>query len=369
MTASAIVREQIESALAMRIPAALSMRPRSSPELAPTGIEEVDALLDGGLPVGSVAEVIGPACSGRSTLVLSALAGVTSQGAAAAYVDVSDAFDPLSAAAMGIDLGRLLWVRVGGAGETALNGPRVRPQGPSGGKAPSRQSVRYGCGGSHPRTEIRGMEYAVERLFQSRTKTGGEVPAVDFSPRCAEPVRGRRASQFPADRQSAEFPRRSPQPAEIAAFPTSARNSAAKGIWNFLDRALRATDLLLNTGGFRAIVVDMGDIGAEQARRVPLALWYRFRLQAEKAQAILILVAQTACAGSCASVILHCMEADERWQSADESAIGVPLLTGFRYTVDANRRRGSMPELVDPFKKKPVSVPGTFWSGTTLWAR
>ncbi|MGB9204905.1 MAG: recombinase RecA, partial [Terriglobales bacterium] len=105
MPSAAALREQIESVLAMRIPAALSVLPRSAPELLPTGIAEVDAMLGGGLPLGGVTEIIGPVCSGRSTLALSVLAGITGQGAAAAYVDVSDALDPFSAAAMGVDLG------------------------------------------------------------------------------------------------------------------------------------------------------------------------------------------------------------------------------------------------------------------------
>jgi len=126
---------------------------------------------------------------------------------------------------------------------------------------------------------------------------------------------------------------------------------------------------LLNTGGFRAVVVDMGDVGPEQARRVPLASWYRFRLQAENSRAILILVTQTPCASSCTSVALHCIEADEQWQYANEVPVGLPLLTGFRYKVSADRKRGSAQESFHPFKKKPVSAAETSWQSTTVWAR
>ncbi len=108
MPSTAAIRRQIESSLAARIPGALSVRFHRDPELVPTGIAEVDTLLEGGLPQGGLSEVTGPACSGKTTLVSSLLAGVTRQGAACAYVDAADAFDPLSAAALGIDLGRLL---------------------------------------------------------------------------------------------------------------------------------------------------------------------------------------------------------------------------------------------------------------------
>ncbi|MBZ5612771.1 MAG: recombinase RecA [Acidobacteriia bacterium] len=383
MPSAAAIREQIESVLAMRIPAALSVLPRSAPELLPTGIAEVDTMLGGGLPLGGVTEIIGPVCSGRSTLVLSVLAGITGQGAAGAYVDVSDALDPLSAAAMGVDLGRLLWVRAGSSEEI----PRlsVTDKRPLEVRTRSMQDEKYGRGGSHPRTEMRGIEHAVEKLFQPKDNPeNAEIPLFDYSPRCAESVRGRRVARFPmsyqnVDRQTAQFTEPVAQPKNIATerspdpklrpFQKSERRSAAKEVWDRLDQGLRATDLLLNTGGFRAIVIDMGDVSPEQARRVPLASWYRFRLQTEKSQAILLLVTQAACASSCASVVLRCLEADERWQYANEASIGLPLLTGFCYQVSADRKRGSAQESFYLCKKKPVSVAETFWNGTTLWAR
>jgi hypothetical protein len=112
---------------------------------------------------------------------------------------------------------------------------------------------------------------------------------------------------------------------------------------------LRATDLLLNAGGFRVIVLDMGDVRAEQVRRVPLASWYRYRLQAEKSQALFLLLAQTTCANSCASVVLHCTEADEQWEYATGNPNGLPLLTGLQYGVSADRKRASTCEFANPF--------------------
>ncbi len=383
MPSAAAIREQIESVLAMRIPAALSVLSRSAPELLPTGIAEVDTMLGGGLPLGGVTEIMGPVCSGRSTLALSVLAGITGQGAAVAYVDVSDALDPFSAAAMGVDLGRLLWVRAGGSEEV--------PSLPVTGKRPlevrrrSMQDEKYGRGGSHPRTEMRGIEHAVEELFPPKDNPeNAEIPLFDYSPRCAESVRGRRVAQSPmnrqnVDRQTAQFTEpviqqknsvteRSSDP-RLQPFHKSRRHSAAKEVWDRLDQGLRAAGLLLNTGGFRAIVIDMGDVGPELARRVPLASWYRFRLQAEKSQAILLLVTQAACASSCASVVLRCLEADERWQYANEASTGLPLLTGFRYQIGADRKRGSALESFHPGKKKTVSAAEASWNSTALWTR
>jgi len=113
MPSTSAIRQEIESSLAVRIPGALSVRFHQTPDMVATGIVELDGLLSGGLPLGELTEIVGPACSGKTTLVSSLLAGVTRQGASCAYVDVADAFDPLSAAALGIDLSRLLWVRAG----------------------------------------------------------------------------------------------------------------------------------------------------------------------------------------------------------------------------------------------------------------
>jgi RecA/RadA recombinase len=77
----------------------------------PTGLPAVDRLLGGGFPRGGLSEVAGPPSSGRTSLVLELLARATERGEVAAVVDASDAFDPPSAAAAGVDLARLLWVR------------------------------------------------------------------------------------------------------------------------------------------------------------------------------------------------------------------------------------------------------------------
>lgn len=99
-----------------------------APEACPTGLEEVDALA-GGLPQGCLTEVYGPSSSGRTSLMLAALAQSTDHGNVCALVDASDAFDPVSAAAVGVRLDRLLWVRCGGRAEHALKAVDLLVQG------------------------------------------------------------------------------------------------------------------------------------------------------------------------------------------------------------------------------------------------
>ena len=71
----------------------------------------LDGLLGGGLPGGALVEVVGRASCGRLALLLAALAAVTGAGEPVALVDLGDGLDPQAAAAAGVDLERLLWLR------------------------------------------------------------------------------------------------------------------------------------------------------------------------------------------------------------------------------------------------------------------
>ncbi|HXM44041.1 MAG TPA: hypothetical protein VN924_22590 [Bryobacteraceae bacterium] len=97
-------------------------------EVCPTGLSEVDTAV-GGLPQGCLTEVYGPSSSGRTSLMLAAMAQSTSGENVCALVDASDAFDPASAAAAGVLLERLLWVRCGGNAEHALKAADLLVQG------------------------------------------------------------------------------------------------------------------------------------------------------------------------------------------------------------------------------------------------
>ena len=76
-----------------------------------TGMAALDEVLAGGFPRGEQSEIHGPASSGRTGVLLSLLAHTTLAGALAALVDPLDRLDPGSAAAAGVDLERLLWLR------------------------------------------------------------------------------------------------------------------------------------------------------------------------------------------------------------------------------------------------------------------
>jgi hypothetical protein len=76
-----------------------------------TGIEMLDRLLSGGFARGNLIEIVGRRSSGRLAVAISAVASATGRGENSAFVDLGDALDPENAAAAGVDLRRLFWVR------------------------------------------------------------------------------------------------------------------------------------------------------------------------------------------------------------------------------------------------------------------
>src|SRR5258707_13744137 len=96
---------------------------RAGVQLQPSGVTELDVVVGGGFPRGSLVELCGPASSGRTSLAFSLLARATERQEACAFVDVSDSLDPISLAAAGVELPRLLWIR---CGETTDRGPNLK---------------------------------------------------------------------------------------------------------------------------------------------------------------------------------------------------------------------------------------------------
>lgn len=76
-----------------------------------TSVAALDELLGGGLPRGAMVELVGRGSCGRFSTLLAALQQITDTGEAAALVDQGSQLDPQLAAAAGIDLELLLWLR------------------------------------------------------------------------------------------------------------------------------------------------------------------------------------------------------------------------------------------------------------------
>ncbi len=288
-TEFACLKSVIAGATARVVPASmLGVRP--APETISFGIAEVDELT-GGLPRGGMVELYGPASSGRTGVLLSVMAEMTRKQEVCALVDASDSFDPASAEAAGVDLGRLLWVRC------------------------QAQTHRQAS-----ESRRRGAEHKDEPSGSIATSSGWR--------------RGR------------------------------------KQVWRRLERVLKATDLLLQSGGFGLVAIDLCDISADAARRIPLASWFRFRRAVENTRTVLLVIAQGSCAQTCASLVVKLSaqfsatssrQVPNRPLSApkDASPTHARLLRGFEVKAELVRSR---------LERKPVrSVEKEFFS-RTAWA-
>lgn len=85
-----------------------------------TGILPLDLALGiGGLPRGRIIEIYGPEASGKTTVMLSAIAQTQKAGGVAAFIDAEHALDPLWAEKIGVNLNELL-ISQPDTGEQAL---------------------------------------------------------------------------------------------------------------------------------------------------------------------------------------------------------------------------------------------------------
>jgi hypothetical protein len=217
---------------------------RQAPEMATSGIAELDALA-GGLPRGCLTEICGAASSGRTSVMLAALATATRRGEYCALIDASDALDPQSVAAARIDLNRMLWVR---------------------------------CCDDAPKNPAK-----------DRKQTSGVPTARELG------------------------------------FPSGAFNfekKKARESEHRLEQVLRATDLLLESGGFGLILLDLADIPLQAARRIPLTTWFRFRRAVEHKPTMLLVLEQQPIAGSCSSLLLKLSAAKRRQNAAHGASRG-----------------------------------------------
>jgi hypothetical protein len=331
MPSAHLLRQQIEAALSDRILSALTPAPRVIRPTAPTGIASLDEALSGGLPIGTITELAGPECSGRTSLALSFVAGLTNAGRVCAWVDVSDTLHPESAAAIGVDLDRLLWIRCG---------------------PPAEQLTLPGIIENPP-------NQTAKQLPANAKPAAKQPPAVSpetFAARCAEPV--------PKVRQHArEVLPSSPPVRHGLNTKLQTLNSSSprpRKPWSRLDQALRATDLLLQAGGFSAIVLDMASIAPEFALRVPLATWFRYRAAAERTHASVLLLTQHACTKSSAGLVLHC-------QPSQIDPDSTTVFTGSNHRVEIARERFA--KVVDFDRRKPPqSDHSILWQSRTPWS-
>jgi recombination protein RecA len=170
---------------------------------------------------------------------------------------------------------------------------------------------------------------------------------LNLAPRCAEQQPRRVASQHSGERM--------PVNPNLSGSATSATSKP----WQALDQALRATDLLLQGGGFSAIVLDLGSTPAGIAWRIPLATWFRFRAACERTRVSLLLLTQHPCARSSAELVVRL----EPGTMATESKVMTGIL--YRAATERNRSRGEVVSI----RKPPQSERPGQWKSEAAWAR
>ena len=127
MNSTSELRNRVEAVLEKRIPRALTPFQRPIPEMVSTGIAAIDSLT-GGIPIGCLTEICGPTSSGRTSVLLTLMAECMRHSETCALIDASDAFDPQSAATVGVDLARLLWVRCGTDDQITGSSGKIKPR-------------------------------------------------------------------------------------------------------------------------------------------------------------------------------------------------------------------------------------------------
>jgi hypothetical protein len=86
--------------------------------------------------------------------------------------------------------------------------------------------------------------------------------------------------------------------------PVSVKASLA-GSLRKLEQVLRVTDLLLESGGFGLIALDLAGVEGGFVRRIPLASWFRFVRTVEHTKTTLLVLSELPCAGTCAALVIH----------------------------------------------------------------
>jgi hypothetical protein len=71
-----------------------------------------------------------------------------------------------------------------------------------------------------------------------------------------------------------------------------------------LEQVLKTTDLILQSGGFGLVALDLAGIPEKFARRIPLASWFRFQRAVEHTKTALLVISEFLYAQTCAALVM-----------------------------------------------------------------
>ncbi|MFI5353561.1 MAG: hypothetical protein ACHQZS_11420 [Candidatus Binatales bacterium] len=203
-----------------------------------SGLTPIDRILGAGIVRGRISEIVGPVGTGKTSLAACFVASATREGEAVAWIDSAGSFDPMTVAAAGADLTRVLW-----------SSPRVDRT---------------------PRFELSGQRE--EDTLTRRHRRGRTI--------CCANVR--RPFDF------AQGKPHLPGQGEVTQ-PTA---------WNDAPGAtIRAAELVLEAGGFGLVVIDFGN----STRAIPHSAALRVARIAERTGAAVIVLAKFRMCGTFAA--------------------------------------------------------------------
>jgi hypothetical protein len=205
---------------------------------------------------------------------------------------------------------------------------------------PIKKGLHGGGFGPHPRNEAKDLSDAVSRLLRP------EVPVCHQAD-----------SQYGSSVGMADCEQSPPLSATGRRSVSTSNNKP----WARINQALRVADLLLQGGGFSAIVLDMCSIAPEHALRVPLATWFRYRAAAERTQTSILLLTQHPCAKSSAELLLRLRQNKVQHDSGT-------VLIGFEHCLEVARRRFTQATTdAFPLHQYPQDESSANWSCKTTW--
>lgn len=80
-----------------------------------------------------------------------------------------------------------------------------------------------------------------------------------------------------------------------------------------LERAFKATDLILHAGGFGFVILNLCDVPAKSARRIISSWWFRFRRAIEDTPTAVIVLTSVACVRSSAALVMELRNEGTEW--------------------------------------------------------
>ena len=105
-----------------------------------------------------------------------------------------------------------------------------------------------------------------------------------------------------------------------------------------LEHAFKATELLVQSAGFGLIALDLGDLAAKHAHRIPLSSWFRLRRSVEDTPTSLLVIEQQPTARTCASLILETNREGLKWPDEQKTPVeGMALFGGMQLRIERHK--------------------------------